>query len=58
MEHVERYERSKGNLSIGEDIEWNIERERTEADLVCDWEGCGKRCKSKAGLRIHEKIIA
>ena len=54
MEHLEKYERSKGNLRTGEEIERNIARERTEEDLVCSWEGCGKRCKSRAGVRIHQ----
>ena len=36
MEHVEMYERNKGNLNIGEEIERNVERERerAEADLI------------------------
>ena len=55
MEHLEKYERSKGNLRTGEEIERNIVRERTEEDLVCSWEGCGKRCKSRGGLKIHQK---
>ena len=55
MEHLENYERSKGNLRTNEEIARNIVRERTEEDLVCGWEGCGKRCKSKGGLKIHQK---
>ena len=54
MNHLEKYDRSKGNMST-EDIVRNIVWERTEADLVCSWEGCGKRCKSRAGLKIHQK---
>ena len=55
MEHLERYERSKGHMRTDDETERNIRRERTDEDLVCGWEGCGKRCKSRAGLRIHQK---
>ena len=54
MEHLERFERSKGNRSAEQEIERNRDIERTEEDLVCNYEGCGKRCKSKGGLRIHQ----
>ena len=55
MEHLEKFERTKGNLHTGEEIVRNIERERSDEDLVCEWDGCGKICKSRGGLRIHQK---
>ena len=55
MEHLEEYERSKGNMRDGEEVERNIRRQEQEDDLMCKIEGCGKRCKSKGGLKIHQK---
>ena len=55
MDHLERFERSKGNMRTGEEIERNVVRERTDEDLICSLEGCRKKCKSRAGLRIHQK---
>ena len=54
MEHLETYERSKGNLR-NEEIQSNTVRQKTENDMVCKVENCGKICESKAGLKIHQK---
>ena len=58
MKHLEGYERGRGHhrLPDVEVIETrNIRREETEEDLICKIDECGKKCKSKAGLKIHQK---
>ena len=30
---------------------------RAENDLVCKFDGCGKVCRSKAGLTMHQKRL-
>ena len=57
MEHLEEYDRSKGNLRTRQEatvIERNTIREQTEDELVCGVEDCRRRCKSKAGLKIKQ----
>ena len=29
--------------------------QRQDRGLICEYEGCGKRCKTKGGLTIHQK---
>ena len=56
MKHLEEYERSKGHWTTQQTVEnRNIRREAEEDELVCKQEGCGRRCKSRAGLKIHTK---
>ena len=55
MKPLEEYERRKGNMRDGVKVERNIRRQEQKNDLVCKIEGCGKRCKSKGGLKIHQK---
>ena len=56
MDHLDIWERQKGHgymWGINEDTaERNTSR---ELDLVCRYEGCGKVCKSKGGLTLHQK---
>ena len=52
MKHLEKYKWSRGKKWQGEEVERNQMKEE-EFVFVCD--DCGKVCKSKAGLTIHEK---
>ena len=52
MEHLEKWERSKGHKSEEEVTERNW-APTSDHDLEC--KSCGKICKSRGGLRIHEK---
>ena len=58
MSHLDEWERQKGHR-----YEWapgvvplnrNV---RAPRGLVCEYEGCGKVCKSKAGLVAHQRRI-
>ena len=58
MEHLDRWEKQKGHGYRW----WEQEEERLvtnevreEGELVCRYEGCGKVCRNKAGLVMHEK---
>ena len=59
MRHVEKWERQRGHSWGGE--EGDRVGERNEGGwgevnpLECRYEGCGKVCKSRAGLAIHMK---
>lgn len=57
MEHVYKWECQKGNRYVWEANEERLERaERRRNDgLVCRYEGCGKVCRNRAGLVMHEK---
>ena len=59
MEHLDRWERQKGHGYRWEQGEERLVRNvvRGEGELVCRYEGCGKVCRNKAGLVIHEKRI-
>ena len=56
MRHLEKWERQQGHL-----YEWGVNErmcernERRVIDLVCRYDGCGKVCRSKAGLVQHQK---
>jgi ribosomal protein L31 len=56
MNHLEKWERRGGKRTQEERGERNQLREEPEG-FTCDWEGCGKECKSKAGLVNHRKRI-
>ncbi|KAI8486755.1 hypothetical protein Bbelb_355030 [Branchiostoma belcheri] len=50
MDHLDKWERQRGNKYEWSMEEGALERNvRVEMDLVCRYEGCGKRCKSKGG---------
>ena len=57
MEHLDRWERQKGHgyrwEQGGERLVRNVVR--GEGESVCRYEGCGKVCRNKAGLVMHEK---
>ena len=57
MEHLDRWERQKGHGYKWEQGEERLVRNvgRGEGELVCRYEGCGKVCRNKAGLAMHEK---
>ena len=58
MQHLEGYERGRGHhrLPDVEMIEIRIiMREETEEDLICKIYECGKKCKSKPRLKMHQK---
>ena len=57
MEHLDRWERQKGHGYRWEQGEERLVRNvvRGEGELVCRYEGCGKVCRNKAGLVMHEK---
>ena len=56
MNHLHKWERQKGH-----EYEWSENEERMTRNvrgrltMVCRYEGCGKVCKSRAGLTMHEK---
>jgi hypothetical protein len=54
MNHLEKWERRGGKRTQEERGERNQLREEPEG-FTCDWEGCGKECKSKAGLVNHRR---
>ena len=57
MEHLDRWERQKGHGYRWEQGEERLVRNvgRGEGELVCRCEGCGKVCRNKVGLVMHEK---
>lgn len=57
MEHLEVWEKQRGHRYVWGVDEERVERNerRGEIDLVCRYEGCGKVCKSKGGLTLHQK---
>ena len=56
MRHLDKWERQRGH-----EYQWSLNErgcERNEnrvLDLECRYEGCGKICKSKGGLVLHQK---
>ena len=57
MKHLYKWECQNGHGYEWEDEEERLMRdERVENELACEYEGCGKVCKSKAGLTVHQKI--
>ena len=58
MRHLDKWERQQGHRYDWGPNERMIERnDRRVIDLVCKYEGCGKVCKSKGGLTLHQKRI-
>ena len=56
MERLDVWERQRGHRYEWEEGEERVERNvGGELDLVCRYEGCGKVCKSKGGLTVHQK---
>ena len=56
VEHIDLWVAQKGHEYQWRQGEERIERsQRRERGLICEYEGCGKRCKTKAGLTIHQK---
>ena len=56
VEHIDLWVAQKGNRYEWRQGEERVDRsQRSERGLICEYEGCGKRCKSKAGLTIHQK---
>ena len=60
MEHLDRRDRQKGHgywWEQGNEKNERLERNvgRVEEELRCKYEECGKICRSKAGLVMHEK---
>ena len=56
MEHLDQWVAQKGH-----EYEWSQGEERASRSqkqvggLRCEYEGCGKMCKTRAGLTIHQK---
>ena len=56
MDHLYKWEQQKGHLYEWAEGETPLVRNRTmNEDLVCKYDGCGKRCLSRAGLTMHQK---
>ena len=56
IEHVDKWVAQKGKQYRWEQGEERVSRsQRREGGLICEYEGCGKICKSRAGLTIHQK---
>ena len=56
VQHLELWEAQKGHGYRWRQGEERVERsQRAEVGLVCGYEGCGKRCKTKGGLAIYQK---
>jgi len=61
VEHIEVWEKQQGHRyewGNGEGkVDRNVVQDRGEVveGFRCHWEGCGKVCKSKGGLVVHEK---
>jgi hypothetical protein len=56
VKHLNTWERQQGNKNQEERIPRNTTRTEEEA-FICEWEGCGKICLSKAGLAVHIKRL-
>jgi hypothetical protein len=54
MKHLEKWEKQRGNANQEEKIDRSTPV-REEGELKCEWEGCNKVCKSKAGLTVHRR---
>jgi hypothetical protein len=56
MEHLYNWECQKGHKYEWRENEERMERKARSINVLeCRYEGCGKVCKSRAGLTIHEK---
>ena len=55
MRHIEEWEKKSGHHVEGERGGRSSPTEEMESSLTCDWEGCGKVCKSKGGLTAHRR---
>ena len=60
MDHLDKYEQQQGHQYVMSPNEERLTRNcpmdrQEEEDLRCDEEGCGRLCKSKAGLTIHKR---
>ena len=56
MRHLDVWERQRGKKYVMGRGEQEVERNvSAEVDLVCRYEGCGKVCKAKGGLVLHQK---
>ena len=56
MKHLDVWERQRGKNYAWSTNERMVERnERRVIDLECKYDGCGKVCRSKAGLVNHQK---
>ena len=56
VEHIDLWVDQKGHEYQWRQGEVRVERsQKRERGLVCEYDGCGKRCKTKAGLTIHQK---
>ena len=56
MDYLYRRECQKGMKYEWEESEESMERNSKVVErLVCRYDGCGKVCRSKAGLTMHEK---
>ena len=53
VRHLEEWEKEAGHKAEGERGDRNVRSDNN--DLTCDVEGCGKVCKSKAGVTNHRK---
>ena len=54
MKHLQEWDRRGGKKVLEERGERNI-TVGVQDDFTCDWEGCGKVCKSKGGLTAHRR---
>jgi hypothetical protein len=58
MDHLDTWERQVGHRYMWREDEIRLERNtRCIIDYVCRYDGCGKVCKSKGGLTLHQKRI-
>jgi len=58
IEDVDLWVAKKGHKYEWRQGEVRVERsQRQDRGLICEFEGYGKRCKSKGGLTIHQKIM-
>ncbi len=54
-EHLQEWEGKAGHRV--NEVRGERNTRHVDDDFICDWEGCGKVCKSKAGLTNHRKRI-
>ena len=54
MKHLDKWEKQRGKMNREEKIERNSQLP-VITNLICDFQGCNKVCKSKAGLTVHRK---
>jgi hypothetical protein len=55
VEHLDRWDRQRGHHRNDEELVQRSQPSTDDDPLTCKWPGCGKTCKNKGGLVIHQR---